>query len=552
MFQNKKCLRCVAVAAALEIVTLALGATPAAPAPSPTSPMVIVNVSAEPLADGTFKPSWDSLKQYHCPDWFRDAKFGIWSVWGPEAVPEQGDWYARNLYIEGHRQNVYQVANYGPPSKMGYKDILPLWKAEKWDPKRLMSLYKAAGAKYFMVLVNHHDNYDLWDSKYQPWNSVAIGPKRNILGEWAAEAKANGLRLGVSIHSAHAWTWYEPARGADKKGPLAGIPYDGTLTKANGKGLWWEGLDPQDLYVQNHPPSKLSDVSKMWDWENGACPPSQAYCDNFYNRSADLINRYQPDLMYYDDDQLPLCQVSDAGLKIAAGFYNSNMQQHGGKLEAVLTGKMLTPEQRQVMTWDIERGQTNAIEPFPWQTDTCVGNWYYQKGVKYKTAEYLIPALADIVSKNGNLMLNAPLSPEGILDPEVEKTLADIGRWLSINGEAIYGTRPWKVFGEGPTAEKPAALKNQGFNEGVKYGADDIRFTLAGSTVYALVLGAPTQDVTIKSLGTAAKLLEKPVGGVALLGSSEKVLWTQTAAGLVIKAPENKPSNGVLAFKITP
>jgi alpha-L-fucosidase len=293
-------------------------------------------------------------------------------------------------------------------------------------------------------------------------------------------------------------------------------------------------------------------MTALWDWGNGACPPTQAYCDNFYNRSADLINRYHPDLIYYDDDQLPLCQVSDAGLKIAAHFYNRNMQQHAGKLEAVLTGKMLTPQQRSMLVWDIERGQTSAIEPFPWQTDTCVGNWYYQKGVRYKTAAYLIPALADIVSKNGNLMLNAPLSPQGVLEPEVEKTLADIGQWLSINGEAIYATRPWKVFGEGPTAEKTAPMRNQGFNEGASYAAADIRFTTAGSTLYAIVLGTPDKDFTIHSLAPAAKLLDKPVGNVVLLGSAEKVQWSQTDAGLSIQAPLNKPSTIAVVFKITP
>jgi len=547
---NPRLLTTTLAAIPLAIFQPAFGADPVTqPA---AAPLVVVNTAAEPLAPGKFQPTWQSLQQYKTPDWFRDAKFGIWSVWGPQSVPEQGDWYARNMYTEGHRQNLYQVANYGPPSTFGYKDILPLWKAQNWDPKRLMTLYKQAGAKYFMVMVNHHDNFDLWDSKYQPWNSVAIGPKRNILGEWAAEAKANGLRLGISIHSDHAWTWYETSRGADKKGPLAGVPYDGALTKADGKGKWWEGLDPQDLYQQSHPLSKLPDVSKMWDWENGACPPSQAYCDNFYNRSADIINRYQPDVIYYDDDALPLSQVSDAGLKIAAHFYNSNMKQHAGQLEAVLTGKMLTPAQRQAMVWDIERGQTDGIEPLPWQTDTCVGDWFYKKGVHYKTAAQLIPTLADVVSKNGNLMLNAPLAPEGTLDPEVEKTLTDIGQWLAANGQAIYGTRPWKVFGEGPTAEKPAPMKNQGFNEGLKFTAADIRFTAGGDAVYAIILGSPDKDITIKSLGTAARLLEKPVGTVVMLGSDEKLQWSQGADALVIKAPQKMPSIFAVVFKITP
>ena len=514
-------------------------------------PPVIVNTVEEPMAWGKFEPNWDSLKQYKAPEWFRDAKFGIWSVWGPEAVPEQGDWYARRCTSKVIRRTYTTSPTTARRASLDTRTFFRCGKPKSGIPSG--SWRSTSGRReVFHGPGQSPRQLDLWDSKYQPWNSVAIGPKRNILGEWAAQAKANGLRLGVSIHSSHAWTWYEPSRSADKNGPLTGVPYDGNLTKADGKGQWWEGLDPQELYVQTHPLSKLSDISKMWDWDNGACPPSQAYCDNFYNRSADIISRYQPDVLYYDDDGLPLNQVSDAGLKIAAHFYNSNMKQHGGNLEAVLTGKMLTPEQRQLMIWDIERGQTNQIEPNPWQTDTCVGDWYYRKGVRYKTAAYLIPALADIVSKNGNLMLNAPLSPQGTLDAEVENTLAGIGQWLSINGEAIYGTRPWKVFGEGPTAEKPAALRNQGFNEGMKYGVDDIRFTMKDGAVYAIVLGLPDKDLTIKSLGTTAKLLEKPIGNVVLLGSTEKVQWSQTADGLVVKLPQDKPSDIAVVFKVTP
>jgi alpha-L-fucosidase len=514
---------------------------------------VAVNTATEPMTPGKFLPTWESLKQYEAPAWFRDAKFGVWSVWGPQSVPEQGDWYARQMYIQGHRQNVFHVATYGPPSQFGYKDILPLWKAEKWDPARLMALYKRAGARYFMVMVNHHDNFDLWDSRYQPWNSVAIGPKRNILGEWAAAAQAEGLRLGVSIHAAHAWTWYEPAQGADKTGPFAGVPYDGKLRLEDSQGKWWQGLDPQALYAQDHPLSASANIDAMWDWSHGACPPSQGYCDNFYNRTLDVVHRYHPDVLYFDDTVLPLYPVSDAELKIAADFYNSNMREHGGKLEGVLTGKGLSVEQRQTMVWDIERGQTSGIEPQAWQTDTCVGDWFYRKGVHYKSAQELVCRLADVVSKNGNLLLNAPLSPEGTLDEEAEKTLTGIGEWLAINGEAIYGTRPWKVFGEGPTAEKPAGFKRiQGFNEGVKYGVGDVRFTASGEAVYAMVLGVPEGAVRIRLMGVKAGLLEKPVRRVELLGSGERVEWSQEPEGLVIQPVKSKWPSGIAeVFKIT-
>ena len=185
------------------------------------------------MADGKFQPTWESLKQYETPEWFRDAKFGIWAHWGPQCQPERGDWYARHMYSEGHWQYQDHLARYGHPSKHGFKDVIHEWKAEKWDPDKLLALYKRAGAEYFIALANHHDNFDNYDSKYQPWNSVNLGPKKDLIGGWAKAARSNGMRFGVSVHAAHAWSWYETAQGADKEGPLAGVPYDGKLTKAD-------------------------------------------------------------------------------------------------------------------------------------------------------------------------------------------------------------------------------------------------------------------------------------------------------------------------------
>ncbi len=215
--------------------------------------LVSLTVSAqiEPVAPGKFDPSWESLAQYKVPEWYRDAKFGIWAHWGPQCQPEQGDWFARFMYVEGSPEYNWFKAHYGPQSKFGFKDICNDWKAQKWNPERLVALYKRAGAKYFFAMGNHHDNMDLWDSKYQPWNSVNIGPKKDIIDGWAKAARKNGLYFGVSIHAAHAWLWYETAQRADKDGPFAGMPYDGKMTKADGKGTWWEGMDPQDFLDRN-------------------------------------------------------------------------------------------------------------------------------------------------------------------------------------------------------------------------------------------------------------------------------------------------------------
>lgn len=524
------------------------------------TPQVIVNTQAEPTAPGRFASTWESLKQYRCPEWFRDAKFGIWAHWGPQCQPESGDWYARDMYLEGSVLHERHLEKYPHPSRFGFKDVIDEWKAERWDPDHLVSLYKRVGAQYFFAMANHHDNLDLWDSEYQPWNSVAVGPRKDIMEGWAEAAKRHGLPLGVSVHAAHAWGWYERAQGADKTGDMNGVPYDGKLTKADGKGTWWEGLDPQDLYEQSHATNadfqKPEMVHAQWNWGNGASTPDQTYCEKFYNRTVDLINKYNPDLIYFDDTALPLWPVSDAGLKIATHFYNSNEQWHGGDLRAVLFGKILTDEQLKTMVWDIERGVPATTLPFAWQTDTCIGSWHYDQGVfernGYKSAKTVVHMLADIVSKNGNLLLSVPLRGDGSLDEKEENILEEIAVWMDINKECIFGTRPWKVFGEGP-ANEGAALSGQGFNEGQgkPFTADDVRFTAKGDTVYVIVMGWPTKSLSVTSLGTAAKRLDKEITTIELLGDDEKIRWTQAEGALVIEPPQHLSSGIAAVFKVT-
>jgi alpha-L-fucosidase len=523
--------------------------------PETAIPGNTVSTAAEPIAPGKFQPTWDSLKQYQTPEWFRNAKFGIWAHWGPQCAPEQGDWYARRMYVEGTAQNKFHVAHYGPPSEFGFKDVIHTWKAENWDPEKLVALYKRTGAQYFFAMGNHHDNLDMWDSQYQPWNTVRVGPQKDIIGGWAKAAHDQGLPFGVSLHAAHAWSWYEITQSADKTGPLAGVPYDGKLTKADGKGKWWDGLDPQDLYEQRHTPSVKFDnantIHSQWNYGNGASIPDAAYCEKFYNRTADLIKKYHPDLLYFDDNALPLWPISDAGLKIAADFYNSNMQQHDGKLEAVLLGKLLTEGERKCLVWDIERGAANRIEPLPWQTDTCIGDWHYKLGQRYKSARTVIIMLCDIVSKNGNLLLNIPVRSDGTIDNREEAVLKGIADWMDANKESIFDTRPWKVFGEGPASEGPVTeVKGMNENKVKPLTAADVRFTSKSNALYAIVLGVPKQDVAIKSLGTAAKLLDKSIGDITLLGSTEKVQWSQTADALTIKLPEKMPNDIAIVFKL--
>jgi alpha-L-fucosidase len=508
------------------------------------------------MQTGSFSPTWESLARYEVPEWFRDAKFGMWAHWGPQCQPERGDWYARGMYQEGSDQYKYHVEKYGHPSKFGFKDVINDWKADKWDPEAIVSLYKKAGAKYFMALANHHDNFDLYNSKHHKWNSTRLGPKKDLIGGWAKAAKNNGLPFAVSVHAAHAWSWYETSQRSDKNGPLAGVPYDGKLTKADGGGKWWNGYDPQELYAQNHLLSKNSEnnntIHSQWAWDNGVTPPTKAYLENFYDRTIDLIDKYDPELVYFDDTVLPLWPISDTGLRIAAHLYNKSIKKNG-KLTAGIFGKILDEQQRKCMIWDIERGQSNKIEPLPWQTDTCIGQWHYDRRVydnnRYKTPATVIHTLIDVVSKNGNLMLNVPLRGDGSIDEKARATVDGIAEWMSINSEAIYGTRPWHTFGEGPAIAGAAPISAQGFNEGrgKPFTAEDIRFTTKDKVLYAALMGWPVnKSIIVKTLGEA----KNKINNVSLLGIPGRLAFTQTAEGLRVTLPEHVSGKIAYVLKI--
>ncbi len=505
-------------------------------------------VEAEPMQAGEYEPTWESLAKYECPEWFRDAKFGIWAHWGPQCEPESGDWYARHIYYPGQWQYDVHVQKYGKPKDFGFKDVINEWKAEAWEPDSLVRFYKSVGARYFMALANHHDNFDLWDSKYQPWNSVNMGPKRNIISEWAEVCKKYGLPLGVSIHASHTWTWMEGAQD-----------FDGKLTVEDGKGKWWEGYDPQDLYEQRHERSRNSDnvnfIHQQWDWGNGVSLPTEAYKTKVYNRSIDLINKYHPDLIYFDDTAVPFYPISDEGLKILTHLYNKSLSDNGGQMRAVVMGKKLTEEQKDGMLWDVERGIPDRMQDKAWQTCTCLGQWHYDRGVyernEYKSAATVVKMLVDIVSKNGNLLLSVPLRGSGAIDEKEVAILKEVKAWMDINGESIYGTRPWGVFGEGPTAEASNPLNSQGFNEGTNYTAEDIRYVQKDGTVYATVLGWPAGgEVGLGCLASASPYVKGKVDKVELLGYG-LVEYTCDAAALKVTLPETKPNAIAPVLKVT-
>jgi alpha-L-fucosidase len=466
------------------------------------------------------------------------------------------------MYIQGSAQNKFHVARYGHPSKFGFMELDNLWKAEKWEPDALMQLYVKAGAKYFFTLANHHDNFDCYASTHHAWNSVRVGPKKDIVGIWAATARKHGLRVGVSNHSAHAWHWFQTAYGYDPEGPLAGVRYDGFATKEQGKGKWWEGLDPQQLYVG--PSMVMPDgittikAAQQWHdqhdrkWTEEPPPNNAAFVDNWFLRCQELVDKYQPDVLYFDNTELPLGQ---AGLDIAAHFYNANMKNHGGRLEAVLNSKGLTPDHTGTMVLDIERGRAERILPAAWQTDTCIGEWHYRRSLfenhRYKTADTVVKTLIDIVSKNGNLLLSIPVRADGTIDDDEQKLLAGLAAWMPANREAIFGTRPFTVFGEGAPDVKGSANFNE--NAARPYTAEDIRFTAKGRTLYAFALAWPSAGkIAIKTLAKGSPGYPGEVAKVELLGSKGALTFVRDTSGLVVDLPEQKPHDYAYALKITP
>lgn len=505
------------------------------------------NFSGGPI-EGPFRPNWESLKAYRCPDWFRDAKFGMWAHWTPQCVPEQGDWYARGMYLQGHNQYNYHVKTYGHPSQFGYKDICNLWRAENWDPEGLIRLYAKTGTKYFVAIANHHDNFDCWDSKHQPWNCVNVGPKKDIVGGWAKAARAHGLKFGVTVHATpgRVWRQFMPVRyGSDSTGPLKGVPYDGHATKADGKGKWWEGLDPQDLNGRPHD-------------KNDPCPE---FVENFMLRVQDLIDKYNPDLLYFDDTCDWVFDRGGGGVwlgipeltpHIMAYYYNANWRRNKGKLDAVFNIKNVPAAVVDTLVLDFEMSQADAIMPNPWQTDACIGDWHYSRSRfenhRYRTPQSMVQLLVDIVSKNGNLLLNIPLPGHGRPDQDEFAFLEKFGSWMAINSEAIYSTRPWKIFGEGPTKGS-----NKPYGPLPNYVPGDIRFTTKGDALYAIALAWPTDGkLVIKSLASDSAYYKGEIARVGLLGSESNLVWSRSVDGLTIHLPEKPPCEFAYVFKIHP
>lgn len=492
---------------------------------SSVAALVILAASGSSLYGQKFEPTWESLQQYECPEWFRDAKLGIFMHWGPCSVPGVDSWYGRNMYIEGHRTYKHHVKTYGRPSKSGYKDIIALWKAEKFDPDRLVRLYKEAGAKYVVPVAVHHDNFDLWDSTHHRWNAVNIGPKKNIIAMWREATLRHGLRFGVSAHLARSYSWFNTSKGSDKTGPYAGVPYDGN--------------DPKyaDLYHEKH-----DDTSYRYPSH-----PPEAWKRNWFSRVKDLVDKYQPDLLYFDGG-VPFGEV---GRRMVAYYFNQNMRWHGGKLEAVFNIKNIGDGRHGdyrdgICVLDLERGMLSGIRDEPWQNDTSIGPWYYMPNARYKTTDAVVDSFVDIVSKNGNLLLNVPPKPDGTLDAEAQRILVELGKWMDVNGEAVYGARPWKSYGEGPTAVPGGYFKERT----EPFTPQDMRFTTKGNVLYAICLGWPGDGATLAIKSLSAKQKVGKITKITLLGYDGELKWSRDDESLKIRMPSKKPCENAYSFRI--
>ena len=492
-----------------------------------------------PYMKGPFEPSFESLYNFNCPDWFRDAKFGLWSHWGAQSVPMYGDWYARNMYIEGSDQYLYHLRHYGHPSKFGYKDLVKLWKAENFDPEELMDLYVRAGAKYFFAQTTHHDNFFNYDSKLQPFNSVNYGPHRDIVAEWRAAALKRGLKFGITEHLDASFEWLNTNKGCDSHGPYAGVPYDG-----NDKRY-------EQLYLDN---AEYLDLSKprMHYTHDKRWPP------RWYECVREMVDLFEPDMLY-SDGAVPFYAKGatihdptyESGLKMVAHLYNRSAAQNGGANQRIYFQKDSRPEFFRIGLLDIERSLEDDIKPLPWQTDTCLGHWFYDVRAQYKDHQQVIGLLVDIVSKNGNLLLNVPQRPDGTIDEECRFTLEKIAQWISVCGEGIYGTRPYHVYGEGPprlnadkrdkaiqsalrTLAPGATIYNR--EADAQWTPWDIRYTQkeAEGKVYAFVMGN-ARAVSLTQLKEPEK-----VASVHLLGCGSVPFHTE---GGVLSAylPERLP-----------
>ncbi len=503
--------------------------------------------------------TWEEVStQYEFPRWYTEARFGIWAHWGAQTEPQLGGgWYARHMYMQdvgnqkwGENAYPYHLETYGHPSEIGYKDVIKAWKAENLDTDALIQYFKEIGAKYFVILANHHDHFDNFNSSHHPWNSINVGPKRDIVGEFEKSSRKFGIPFGVSSHDDRYLGWWLPAFGADTSGVKKGVPYDGHMTKKDGIGKWWEGLDPADLY--GLPPEKRTP-----EW-------IESVKENWVRRHNELVTKYDVDMLWFDGYGFP---YDKHGKETCRTFFNHKLRKHG-EINAVIAGKI---SNEPAIVKDIERGGSNKILPYPWQGTLTFGSWFYKEDRPIRhNARTVIEMLTDIISKNGNLLLNVELLPDGTIPPDHKAIFDEIGAWVKLNRDAIYASKPWKVYGDNLNSylkrlkEEAVgeadleALKKQTesehFNERTvespQYGPEEVRFTTKGDLLYVFVLNPKEGEIELPSLGLNSDYKPQKVHSVRLIGNDEKINFTQDAKKLILQVPAMRPNKYTAVFEV--
>lgn len=513
------------------------------------------------LWSGVNNLSWEELsKQYKVPEWFTSARFGVWVHWGAQSVPESGGgWYARHMYMtdvgkETWGENAYNYHNktYGHPSEKGFKDVIHEWKAENLDTDKLLNYFKNdLGARYFMALAHHHDNFDNWNSTHHEWNTVNVGPKRDIIGEFSKSAKKYDIPFGVSTHDERFFEWMLPAFSADKTGEFKGVPYDGRMTIEDGKGTWWEGLDPATLYGLS-PEKRTPEWAELWKY-------------NWMLRMKELLTTYDVDFMWFDGWGFPFGKYGKEAFRT---FYNHSLNTHG-KINAVIAGKI--PDESAVLQ-DIERGVESKILAHSWQSISTFADWFYKKDQAPRhNSRSIIELLIDVVSKNGNYVLNVELLPDGTIPSDHKVILDGFGDWLKLNGEAIYDSKPWKVHGDnffshltserGKAAvtdlealkkkEEKADLQfNNRDKNSIPYRHDEVRFTTKDDVLYVILLNPTKGAIELSSLGLKSKFNTGKIESIELIGSNKEIKYQQTDDKLILNVPAKRPNNYASVFKI--
>ena len=477
----------------------------------------------------SYKPSWNSLKTHITPKWFEDAKFGIYTHWGVYSVPAcgpNGTWYPYNMYREGTPQYEYHLKTYGHPSKFGYKDFIPMFKAEKFNPDEWAELFKEAGAQFAGPVGEHHDGFSMWDSQVNEWNAARMGPKRDVVGELEKAIRRQGMRFMVALHHAENW-WFYPhwKKEYDTSDPR----YAGLYGPLH--NLEW---------AQSMPKFEKGGIEEEWKLQD---KPTKEFLDRWLAKIREVIDKYQPDMLWFDNG---IDFIQEHYRRQFLAYYYNKAKEWGKEVVVTYKYHQLVPGSG---VTDLELGRFDQLTYHLWITDTTVdvgGGWGYLRDAKYKTATELIHYLVDNVSKNGLMLLNVGPKPNGEIPEEAREILLEIGRWLKVNGEAIYGTTPWLVYGEGPTKMPKSGMFSE--KEEVHYTSEDIRFTSKDDVLYAICLGWPGDEVAIKSI--PERLYESEIKSIKMLGVDEVLPWKMTKEALRIKTPSTRACEHAYVFKI--